>query len=795
MPDAAETPKDIFISYTGADRAWAEWIAWQLEAEGFGALLQAWDFGPGTNFVSQMKSAAQAEQTIAVYSPAYFRSRFSEDEWTAAFVKRSLIPVRVEECELPDFLKPLVYVDLVGLTPAAAREALLKGVRRGRRKPSSAPEFPCPHVAEKRFPGQLPRVFEVPFARNRNFTGRDQMLEDLQAKLKPGSATAIVQAISGMGGVGKTSLALEYCYRFRNDYDVIWWLRAEQASTLATDFANLAQPLDLPNKAAANQPEVIAAVRNWLANNSGWLLVFDNAVDAQAIEAYRPHSENGNILITSRNPVWGSIADRLPLQELARRESVRFLLSRTGRDEAKAADQLSELLGDLPLALTQAAAYVEAKDISIADYIARLGSHSRKLLEPVAATFAMAFEKLAAESPEGLKVLTLSAFLAPDNIPRSLLSAAVKDDLEFDDAVAALRRYGLIETTEQSISIHRLLQKIVRDRLDPETQREGGAEALRLVRYRFPPQPEDYREWPICAPLLPHALQAIEHATGLGVAMADVRTLLYSAGVFEFKRGQFERGRNLLTRAIETEEKLKGPINAAVAVYLTTLGDLLSSMDELDLAEKSLRRALEIDKALGSTEHPFSAIRLSNLARVLMRTGKFEQSLRYAKRALEIDEKALGPKHQRVAFDEDAVGMSLYYRNEKGDLAQAEQHLLRALSIDHEALGPEHYVTATHWSDLGSILAVEGKFVDAYDCFRRCLAIYRKTLPSEHPYIKIAEANASEFVRFMREGANRRKAALKPNDPEVGRWDAVIADFDSFLESMSISKAASQRLP
>ena len=206
-------------------------------------------------------AAAEAKRTIAVYSPAYFKSKFSEDEWTAAFAKRVLLPVRVEQCDIPDFLRPVVYIDLVEMSEQAARERLLQGVQQTRGKPAAAPSFPSGQVKGKRFPGQPPAIFEVPLPRNPNFTGRDQMLEDLHLKLISGRPAAFVQAISGLGGVGKTSLALEYSYRFASDYELVWWLRAEQPATLAADYAHLAQRLDLPEKSSANQPEIIAAVR------------------------------------------------------------------------------------------------------------------------------------------------------------------------------------------------------------------------------------------------------------------------------------------------------------------------------------------------------------------------------------------------------------------------------------------------------------------------------------------------------------------------------------------------------
>jgi TIR domain len=213
---------DFFISYTASDRAWAEWIAWQLEAAGSTTLLQAWDFRPGSDFVHQMQQATQqADRTIAVLSPAYFGSQFGEAEWRVAFRRDPsgdsgvLLPVRVEDCDPPGLLSTLVYVDLVGVDEAAARERLLAGLRRGERpgRPATAPVFPGLAASDTaglrpapEFPGLGPAISNLA-PRNPNFTGRTDLLAELAASLDVG--TTVVVAAHGLGGIGKSQLALE----------------------------------------------------------------------------------------------------------------------------------------------------------------------------------------------------------------------------------------------------------------------------------------------------------------------------------------------------------------------------------------------------------------------------------------------------------------------------------------------------------------------------------------------------------------------------------------------------------
>lgn len=270
-----EWTKDFFVSYTQADVPWAEWIAWQLEEEGYKTVLQAWDFRPGDNFIEMMDRAAkEAERTIAVLSPNYLTAPYPADEWTVTFVKTQakagrLVPIRVQECAPEGLLSTIIRVDLVGSSEADAKKRLLNGVVKGRIKPLVKPSFPGPSI----FPGILPPVWKIPHNRNVNFRGRDTFLARLHQALtsKP---VARAQAIVGQAGVGKTEIAIEYAYRHAADYEVVWWLRAE---ALASDYGSLARDLKLPEKEISNQNVVVKSVQQWLGQNAKWLLIFDNA--------------------------------------------------------------------------------------------------------------------------------------------------------------------------------------------------------------------------------------------------------------------------------------------------------------------------------------------------------------------------------------------------------------------------------------------------------------------------------------------------------------------------------------
>jgi TIR domain len=243
---------DFFISHAGRDTGWAEWLAWQLQQAGYTVELDVWDWAPGEDFVARMQGALQrADRLLAVCSEAYFASAFGGAEFRAAFVRQTkaegrIVPVLIEPVTLPPLYAPLIHLDLTGLDEAAAAARLRAQLSGGR--PTSAPPFPrpLPESADKPgFAGALPEVWRVP-PRNPRFTGRDGMLTELRRRLRAGEGTLVVQALYGLGGVGKTQLATEYAHRFAADYDLVWWLDAEQPVLIPDQLAALAARLELP---------------------------------------------------------------------------------------------------------------------------------------------------------------------------------------------------------------------------------------------------------------------------------------------------------------------------------------------------------------------------------------------------------------------------------------------------------------------------------------------------------------------------------------------------------------------
>ena len=769
---------DFFVSYNKADGGWAEWISWQLEEAGYEVVIQAWDFRPGSNFVLEMqKASADAQRTIAVLSPDYLTSEMTQPEWAAAFVQdptgsnRKLVPVRVRECDVEGLLGSIVYIDLADHPETAAKAALLDGVAEGRSKPDTAPAFPRgaqrSTASAPAFPGGLPSIWNVPHLRNPNFTGREGLLDDLRKSLASGQAAAVTQAIAGLGGVGKTQLATEYAYRYASEYDAVWWVRSEESATLGADYAALAGELGLPESEATDQSVAVQAVRRWLEGNPRWLLVLDNAPGPAEARDYVPRGATGHVIITSRHRAWADVASPLSLQVFERAESVRFLLDRTGETDEDAADALADELGDLPLALAHAAAYVEETGRSLAGYLELFRGRRQDLLargDPsaqysasVAAAFELSFERLEAVSPVGAALLSLAAFMAPDDIPTSLISegaehllepldAAAADPLELDDALAALRRSSLAEAAEQSMSVHRLVQAVVRDRLDDDDKKAWAASAVGLVNAAFPYEREDPATWAASGRLLPHALASAGYAEAVRVAPAATAELLDGAGRYLRLRARLSEAQTVLGRGLAIDEKTYGPGHPTVATRVNNLGLVLLDVGNLEGARDHFERALAIlEKAYGP-DHSEVATSVNNLGNVLHDLGDLEGAREHYERALAMGEKTFGPQHPSVALRVNNLGNLL---QDLGDLEGARAHCERALAIGEKTFGPDHPTVALRVNNLGGILRGLGDLEGAKPQFERALAIDETAYGPDHPTVAIDLNNLGNVLRDL----------------------------------------------
>ena len=287
-------------------------------------------------------------------------------------------------------------------------------------------------LRSQRWPGSLPPICNLTLHRNPYFTGRVKALETIRETLVSESTAIPIQVIAGLGGVGKTQITLEYVYRYLCDYDLIWWLPVSDFPSLVAEYASLATAVDLPEKSVQSFPEMSRSVRRWLQKNGRWLLVFDDAQDWDQIQSLVPVGASGHTIITSRNQVWHNVPHPILTDRWERAESVEFLARRIEKANPELAAELSEVLGDLPLALEHAAAYIQSKGVSLAEYLDLFRNYQLELfgrVEPpgdygntILTTWNLAFQAVGQTSVEATVILQFLAFLSAEPVPNTFFT-------------------------------------------------------------------------------------------------------------------------------------------------------------------------------------------------------------------------------------------------------------------------------------------------------------------------------------------------------------------------------------
>jgi tetratricopeptide (TPR) repeat protein len=534
------------------------------------------------------------------------------------------------------------------------------------------------------------------------FKGREPFLEALRARLRRPNghahAAAIVapRVLHGLGGVGKTRTAIEYAWRFADDYDALLFVSAPSASDFRARLSDLVGVLEIKTAETAVEPR-LAEVLRWLDEHPGWLLLVDNvdAPDAaREVQNLLARLKAGHVLITSRIANWRAGVEPLELHLLAEADAVDFLLARTPHrrarpDDSSAAAAIARQLDRLALALEQAGAYVDKKRLSFAEYLERWEKRRAEVLlwhdETVMgypASVAVTWETTFAQLGEaGQRLLSVLSWLAPEPVPLPLfeskhLAASVPEPR---DVLADLAGYSLLRFAgaDDAVEVHRLVQEITRSRTAEHERGPTLQLALESVNELAPSGPDDVRTWPVWAPLSPHAASVIGHADAAGIASPTSR-LMNQLGLYLNARGQFPAAEPLYRRALAIEEQSLGPQHPDVATSLSGLAALLLATNRMGEAELLMRRALAIDERSFGAEHPNVARDLDNLAGLLKATNRMGEAEPLLRRALAIDEQSFGSEHPGVARDLNNLGQLLQDTNRVGE---AEPLMRRALGI------------------------------------------------------------------------------------------------------------------
>jgi len=776
-----------------------------LEEDGYRVLIQAWDMVVGVNWAHLMQEGIRgAGRTVAVLSAAYLESVFATAEWEAAWrddplgEQRRLLVFRVAECDRPGLLGGVVSVDLFGVDEAAARARIrsaIRGAVTGRAKPGAEPDFPLAALARRampRFPGTLPEMWNVP-PRNPNFTGRGTELGRIRGWLD-GHPAVTVHALRGMGGVGKTQAAIEYSHRYAGEYDLVWWVNAEQAALIGDQFTRLAEQLGLPP--LADPEAVLAAVCRALRGRDRWLLIFDNAEDAEEIGPLLPGGA-GHVLITTRRSGFRSLGSVLDLDTLDRPDAIALLRRRAPDLTEAQAGELAGRLGDLPLALDQAAAYLDQTGMPPDEYLRLLDTrgadlhgrgHAAGHPGNVATVWSVSMDRLQATAPAAVQLLELCAWLAPEPVPLDLFTAhssllpeplatAAADPVTFNDALGALADYSLARRTEGTVVMHRLIQDVTRHRTSGHSaaaEDQPLETVLALLRTDLPGDVRATPEsWPRWRALLPSVLAATGHHPGTA-GEGPTAWLLTRAGIYLSSQGRYTEALPLHQRALRIREAALGPDHPDVAADLNYVGQALSALGRSAEALPLQQRALRIDEAALGPDHPYVAADLSYVGGALSALGRSAEALPLQQRALRIREAALGPDHPDVAIDLNNTGRAL---SDLGRSAEALPLQQRALRIREAALGPDHPYVATDLSYVGQALSALGRSAEALPLQQRALRIREAALGPDHPDVATdlnyvgqalsALGRSAEALPLQQRALRIDEAALGPDHPDV----------------------------
>ncbi len=618
-------------------------------------------------------------------------------------------------------------------------------------------------------PKARPAAWRVPHHRNQNFTGRDDLLSRLHSSFRLASSSNNIQVLYGLGAIGKTQIALEYVYRHRSEYDIIWWMPADDLSQVGAALVELAVHLAIPMSDVLEINEVIEALFQQLMNTDRWLLVFDNADDTSRIRKLLPSSQAGHVLVTSRNPNWRSMATSVEVREFSPSESVRFLHNRTGRDDEPDADALSVELGNLPLALEQAGSYIEETGSSYLAYLALLRTTRPRLLQrlpnstdypqSVATTWTLSIDKVAELSPEAVGLLRIFSYLAPDDIPISVLLSTgsrlpatitilAQDPFVRTEWRAALRRYSLVNFGDEAVAVHRLVQAVVRDSMSRDEQRQWAGDAIELMFSVFPAAQHDVTTWQTSARLVPHALSVVAHGTMLQVKPAAILSLLNNVASYFLSRGLLADAAFAWERSRAVARQAYGNQSAAAAVFSNHLGEALLRLGQPRVALPYLTEALTIEGAIHGRTSPIISRRYNSVGSAYQALGDFTSARKFRELALEIADHSPDPNLHDLAIIHNDLGVLL---SDLADYSGSKDHYRQAVAASQVVHGPLDPEVATHLGNLGILLLKMGEHGEARDHLERARSILVHAYGEDHPSVAVASNNLGGYFETIGE--------------------------------------------
>jgi tetratricopeptide (TPR) repeat protein/transcriptional regulator with XRE-family HTH domain len=631
--------------------------------------------------------------------------------------------------------------------------------------------------------------WSVPLPRNPFFTGREEILEALHTQLSGNQTVAFTQssALHGLGGVGKTQIALEYAYRHALEYNAVFWLGAETEEQIVSSVLRIADILQLPGRDDKDQQHVIMAVQHWLTMNNQWLLIWDNVEDLALLDRFLPPTRQGAILITTRSQALGTFARGVDLLPMEQEEGTLFLLRRAKVLESEATNghlqqlsmskpgeyaaamELATVLGGLPLALDQAGAYIEETGCSLSGYLQRYEQQCTHLLDrrgnlarnhphSVTMTFRLSMVRVEREHPAAADLLRVCALLHAEAIPEELfvegathlgpeLALVAADPSRFDQAIVVLRDLSLLQRQSEmrTLSLHRLVQAVLRESLEATAAQQWSGRVLQAINTAFP-EP-DFINWARCERCVPHAQRGLQLVEQAGRSMLEARELFSKAGSYLLERGRYAEAERFLVQACTLGEQQHKGNDMETASMLDRLATLYWRQEKYQQAEPLFQRALAIsEQCLGPT-HIDTAKYLNNLALLYYGQGNYKQAERLQHRSLTIVEHQLEPLHSHLAQNFDNMARIV---QAQGKYTQAEQLYQHALTIWESQSGPPQPSMTFSLNNLGNLYLEQGKYELAEPLFQRALAIRQQSLGPDHPRTATSLNNLARL--FLKQG-------------------------------------------
>lgn len=727
MPTSS--PRRIFVSYTGTDAEIAATLAEALRLEGHLVTIQATDFLPGTNFVLEMqRGLAAADHVVAVLSPEYELSSFASSEWASAFAQdptghdRRLIGVRVKDYRPSGLLRAVVYIDMVHQQAETAIEQLLAAVA------GSVPAAEAADPADQRR-RQQPR--RTPH-RVANFGGREEELAEIALALRSSHRVAI----TGLGGIGKTSLAAEVAYQQSDELDVLLWLYTPDTHRAMEEIVSVATRSDLIAE-DADPESALTAVESFLAGFDRALVVLDDCPNADLANQLFGKSAC-DVLVTSRSDRgwsnWGYTQQRLGAWSVS--DAAAYLTS-SAPGGGDGAASVAAHLGGFPLALAQAAAYTDTHGITFDAYLERLMQHPARVFETapgdydltVLSVWSLALDELKDEHPVANQLLNVLSLMDSHDFPRGILevgsevltdplATAAADPFELDAAIGQLLQQSLCGAVGDGLSTHPVVQSVVAGRLGHEERVELIRVCVKLLREALPSDagPEAWATWDR---LGPHIATLAPQAIAQDVYTDDLRPLVTELAAVTSRRGFPHFANAMLSEVLMY---LAGHSDEAAGYEIVAaLHDLADSFVQLRVADRGaelFRRVLELDEAVDALKSTRSIGSQVGLGAALTDTGEHDEADAVMARAAA----AFESEHA----DDLELGIMLYgtwgrLLVRANRLGEGRQRLTRALDLSERAgRGPEVALTLLH---LGNADVAERRLDEARLYFERALQI------------------------------------------------------------------------